>query len=134
MMKNAKRAIALVLGLSFLGLGLAYAKQDEMVEKATLERIQPVGKVNTGGAVVVASGARSGKEIVDATCAACHATGALGSPKVHNKADWSPRMKQGMATLLKHAINGIRSMPPRGGDSSLSDADLKAAITYMTKF
>jgi cytochrome c5 len=134
MMKNAKRAIALVLGLSILGLGIAYAKQDEMVEKAIQERIQPFGKVNTGGAVVASSGARSGKEIVEGTCAACHGTGALGSPKVHNKADWAPRLKQGMDTLLKHAIHGIRSMPPRGGNPDLSDADLKAAIKYMTTF
>ena len=133
MMKNAKRAIAVVLGLSFLGLGLAYA-QDEMIEKATLERIMPFGKVNTGGAVVVASGARSGKEIVEGTCAACHGSGALGSPKIGSKADWAPRLKMGIAGLVKSAAKGKNAMPPRGGNSSLSDADLKAAITYMTTF
>lgn len=133
MMKNAKRAVAVVLGLSFLGLGLAYA-QDEMVEKATLERIKPFGKVNTGGAVVVAAGSRSGKEIVEGTCAACHASGALGAPKIGNKAEWSPRLKVGVDGLVKSAAKGKNAMPPRGGDSSLSDADLKAAITYMTTF
>lgn len=128
-MKNAKRAIAVLLGLSVLGL--AVAAQDEMTEKATLERIKPAGQVNTGGAVVVKAGGRSGKEIVEATCAGCHASGVLGAPKVGNKADWKGRGS--LTALVASATKGKGAMPAKGGDDSLSAAELKAAIAYMTK-
>ncbi|MBD3610453.1 MAG: cytochrome c5 family protein [Gammaproteobacteria bacterium] len=130
MMKNAKRTLAVILGLSFLGMGIASA-MDPMVEKATLERIKPVGTVNTGGAVVIASGSRSGKEIVEATCAGCHASGALGAPKIGVKADWKGRGS--LAAMTKSAAKGKGAMPPKGGDSSLSNKELKDAIAYMTK-
>ena len=129
MMKNAKRTLAVLLGLSVLGL--AYAN-DPMVEKATLERIKPVGNVNTGGAVVVAAGAaRSGKEIVEATCAACHVAGVLNAPKIGVKADWKGRGS--LAALTNSAAKGKGAMPPKGGDSSLSDSELKEAVAYMIK-
>lgn len=127
-MKNAKRAIAILLGLSVLGL--AVASQDEMVEKATLERIKPMGQVNTGGAVVVKAGGRSGKEIVEATCAACHSSGVLGAPKF-GKANWKGRGS--LAAMTKSAIKGKGAMPPKGGDSSLSAKEVKAAIAFMMK-
>jgi len=128
-MKNAKRAIAVLLGLSVLGL--AVAAQDEMAEKSTLERIKPAGQVNTSGAVVVKAGGRSGKEIVEATCAACHSSGVLGAPKVGNKADWKGRGS--LTAMTKSADKGKGAMPPKGGDSSLSAKELKAAIAYMMK-
>lgn len=126
-MKNAKRAIAILLGLSVLGL--AVASQDEMAEKATLERIKPMGQVNTGGAVVVKAGGRSGKEIVEATCAACHSSGVLGAPKVGNKADWKGRGS--LTAMTNSATKGKGAMPPKGGDTSLSAKELKAAIAFM---
>lgn len=133
-MKNAKRTLALVLGLSLLGLGVAIAKQDPMEKQAIQERIQPFGKVNTGGGVVSTKRSMSGKEVVESTCAACHGTGALGSPKMHSKAAWAPRLKKGMKVLLNHAEHGFNSMPPRGGNPSLSNDELKAAIKFMTTF
>jgi len=35
--------------------------------------------------------------------------------------------------LLKHAIEGIRSMPPRGTCADCSDEEIAAAIKYMTE-
>ena len=64
-------------------------------------------------------------------CMACHATGAAGAPKVGDKAAWAPRIKQGMATLLKHAMNGKGAMPPKGGRADLSEAQIKSTIEYM---
>jgi cytochrome c5 len=34
---------------------------------------------------------------------------------------------------VKSAAKGKNSMPPRGGDASLSDSELKAAIEQMLK-
>lgn len=67
------------------------------------------------------------------TCAACHDTGAAGAPKKGDKAAWAPRVKQGDATLLKHAKEGIRSMPPKGLCQDCTDAEFKALIKLMSK-
>jgi cytochrome c5 len=76
-----------------------------------------------------------GKKVYEGTCFACHATGVAGSPKVGDKAEWKGRIAQGMGTLEKHAIHGFQGkkgvMPPKGGRTDLSDADVKAAIAYM---
>jgi cytochrome c5 len=102
----------------------------EAATKATLERIKPF-------ATLVALDAnaprveKSGQEVFDAVCTTCHTPGALGAPKYGNKGDWGPRIAQGYETLLKHAIEGIRQMPPRGGDGDLSDIEVARAVAYM---
>jgi cytochrome c5 len=55
----------------------------------------------------------------------------MGAPKTGDKTAWQPRMAQGKATLYQHAIGGIRTMPAKGGNASLSDADVKAAVDYL---
>lgn len=72
-----------------------------------------------------------GKKIYDATCGVCHNSGVAGAPKLGDKAGWSARVAAGMDTLVAHSINGIRAMPPRGGNPKLSDAEVRAAVEYM---
>ena len=74
---------------------------------------------------------RSGKEVVEANCAKCHATGAQGAPKIGNQRAWSKRAQQGLSALTQHALTGIREMPSHGGNMKLSDVDIQRAITYM---
>ncbi len=62
---------------------------------------------------------------------ACHETGAAGAPVRGDEAAWSERTGKGFETLVSHAINGFKGMPAKGGNSSLSDADVKAAVDYM---
>lgn len=64
-------------------------------------------------------------------CAACHATGAAGAPKMGDKAAWKARIKTGMKTMVTNAIKGKGAMPPKGGRMDLSDAKIKAAVNYM---
>lgn len=111
----------------------ANAAVDSMVESATIDRIKPFGEVNIGTApVAVASSAGAdGKGTYSASCAACHASGVAGSPKLGDKAAWKARIAQGESTLFDHAINGFKGMPAKGGNASLSDDDVKAAVTYM---
>jgi len=77
------------------------------------------------------SGERSGKEVVEAVCAGCHATGAQGAPKIGDKRAWSKRTSQGLSSLTNHALKGIRKMPAHGGNPGLTDLEIKRAITYM---
>lgn len=72
-----------------------------------------------------------GEQIYTSTCLACHGAGVLGAPKFGDKAVWGPRIAQGMDTLHTNSINGIRMMPPKGGNATLKDEDVKAAVDYM---
>lgn len=77
--------------------------------------------------VVVADG----QATYQASCQACHATGAANAPKLGDKAAWAPRIALGIDSLLATSIKGKNAMPPRGACASCSDDDLKAAIEYM---
>jgi cytochrome c5 len=74
---------------------------------------------------------RSGKEVVDTVCAACHATGANGAPRIGDVEAWKDRAAQGLTSLTRHAIQGIRKMPAHGGNPGVSDFEIELAITYM---
>jgi len=74
---------------------------------------------------------RSGKEVVEATCASCHATGEKGAPKIGDKAAWSKLSEQSLSSLTAVALKGIRQMPPHGANMKLSDTEIKRAVTYM---
>lgn len=102
----------------------------EAAQKATLARIKPVAQL----AALDANAPKvekSGQEVFDAVCSSCHTSGALGAPKFDNKGDWAGRLGQGYDTLVKHAIEGIRQMPARGGDGDLSDTEVARAVAYM---
>jgi cytochrome c5 len=77
----------------------------------------------------------SGEETYNGTCFACHAVGVAGAPKLGDKADWEPRIAQGMDTLVQHAVQGYQGskgvMPPKGGRADLSDEAVAAAVQYM---
>ena len=111
-------------------------------EAVVIENIKPVGQVYVAGesepepaATTADAGAaaepKSGEEIYNGSCLACHATGAAGAPKVGDAAAWAPRIAQGRDKLLANAINGLNAMPPKGLCMACSDADLQAAIDYM---
>ena len=51
--------------------------------------------------------------------------------KLGDQAAWAPRIKQGMDALLQSALKGKGAMPPKGGNASLSDADVRAATEFM---
>jgi cytochrome c5 len=98
---------------------------------AIARRIQPVARVEFADAPAGPRAAKSGEEVYKAVCAACHGTGAAGAWKFGDKAAWAPRIKDGLDALVKNAINGIRAMPPRGGNPDLSDLEVTRAVAYM---
>jgi cytochrome c5 len=74
---------------------------------------------------------RSGKEVVDAVCAACHRTGVNDAPKIGDKKAWAKRASQGLTGLTEHALKGIREMPAHGGNPNLTDLEIARAVTFM---
>lgn len=82
-------------------------------------------------AAPVAAGKPDGKKVYESTCIACHGTGVANAPKFGDKAAWEPHLMHGVAMLYTSALNGKGAMPPRGGNSALSDAEVKAGVDYM---
>jgi cytochrome c5 len=72
-----------------------------------------------------------GAAVYGQICMACHDTGAAGAPKLGDDTAWATRMEKGIETLYDHAINGFNAMPPKGGNPSLSDAEVEAAVDHM---
>ncbi|MBB2776542.1 UNVERIFIED_ORG: cytochrome c5 [Comamonas terrigena] len=97
----------------------------------TNERIKPVASVAMAEAPTAPTAARSVDVVYNASCAACHASGVAGAPKVGDKAAWGARIAQGNDKLLEHVINGLNAMPARGGCSGCSEQDLKTLVDYM---
>lgn len=87
-----------------------------------------------GGAILPAVAAptpRSGREVVEAQCIICHGSGLEGAPRIGDVKAWRKRAGLGLTSLTGHAIAGVRRMPPHGGKLSISDLEIKRAITYM---
>ena len=108
------------------------AGSNAMTPEAVAARIAPVA--DQGFTLKDASGPKvlqGGEEVYKAVCAACHATGAAGAPKTGDAAGWSARLGQGQATLVKHAVEGLRAMPPKGGNPDLDDVEVARAVVFM---
>jgi len=75
----------------------------------------------------------TGKRVYEQTCAACHATGVAGAPKIGDKDAWSGHIHHGLDHMVESAINGKGAMPARGGNASLSDDEVKAAVGYIVE-
>lgn len=127
--------IKINLVLAVLLAGQSFAMTEEK-KAAIAERIKPVGEVCVEGdskcaaAVATASaGPRSGEEIFNSKCMACHATGAAGAPKVGDKAAWADRIAAGK--LYEHALQGFNAMPAKGMCMDCSDDEIKATVDFM---
>ncbi|HFD80651.1 MAG TPA: cytochrome c5 family protein [Gammaproteobacteria bacterium] len=143
----------LVAAALFTGCAVAAeaGSQDEV-----LNNIRPVGQVNVGevkaepasapapaaqeagaapaaAASAAAGSGRSGEQVYNGICKACHSVGVAGAPKVGDKAAWEPRAAQGMDTLMQHVTNGLKAMPPKGTCADCSADELKGAVEYMLK-
>lgn len=116
--------------------------EDSLLRAALLERIAPVGSVITSAddietvAVVAAAPAepRSGEEVVNGVCAACHNAGIAGAPKTDDADAWASRRELGLDTLVASVVNGKGAMPARGGAANITDDEIRAAVIHIAGF
>ena len=108
------------------------AGSDNQTPAAIAARLQPVS--DQGFALKDVNAPKvlqAGADVYKAVCAACHATGAIGAPKLGDAAGWAARIAQGYDTLVGNAIKGIRGMPAKGGNADLDDLEVASAVVYM---
>jgi cytochrome c5 len=92
----------------------------------------PAAAAAPAGAPAAPAKAADGKTTYDTVCMACHTTGAAGAPKLGDKAAWAPRLAQGKDAMYAAALKGKGAMPPKGGNTAISDDAVKAAVDYLT--
>lgn len=125
-------------------------KAEAAYQQSVAQRLEPLsreavaGQDNSALAIVenkpAAAGSalpvpKSGTEVFDQVCSACHGQGIAGAPKAGDAAAWGPRIAKGKATLYEHALKGLTEgnlvMPAKGGRADLSDDLIKAAVDHM---
>jgi cytochrome c5 len=149
----AGTAVVLIIIGTFVWASLPKESNQREMQQAG-DRITPAASVyagDTGRAAMEAAkaaaasaaasqvaygGTTDGKAIFDHLCTTCHSTGATGAPKITDKSAWAPRIKEGIATLVKHAIDGYTGpdgnhMPAKGGNPALTDAQVEATVKWM---
>ncbi|MFZ5757420.1 MAG: c-type cytochrome [Pseudomonadota bacterium] len=136
-------AAALVISVSASAAPGQLGAESSLSPEAVKARIKPVGGVCVQGdeckpaglaytpIAGAASGPRTGEQVYNAVCTACHTGGVAGAPKLGSKGDWGSRIGQGEKTLIQHALNGIRGMPAKGGCASCSDEEIANGVKYM---
>lgn len=138
-------ALVVPVAIAIMGSQLVSGSKhiDAAESKASVEqRIKPVGALvkfdgapppaaPAAGVVAVVAKAKSGEEVYNGACVACHGAGIAGAPKTGDKAIWAPRIAQGVNVLYEHAIKGFKAMPAKGGQTALSDEEVKAGVDYQ---
>lgn len=106
------------------------AGSDGMSAEAIAKRISPVAGAPEVKDASDLTTMKNGEQVFQGQCAACHATGAAGAPKVGDAAAWAPRLGQGFDGLLHSALKGKGAMTAQSG-GDFSDFEIARAVVYM---
>lgn len=134
-MMSIKKTVAALLSVPAVIFALQVNATS--VEDSIAENIKAVGSVCLQGddcaasMQVAAAGPRSGEDVYNTSCLACHASGAAGAPKTRVAEDWTARLSAGIDAVYANAINGKGAMPAKGLCMQCSDDEIKAAVDYM---
>lgn len=123
--------LILLLATFVVGGQSTGAGSDAMTAEAIAKRLSPIGTVTLAG-VAAPRALQSGEAVYKLACTACHTLGVAGAPKTGDKAAWGPRIKQGYDVLLKHAVEGFKTMPAKGGNADLDPIEVARAVVFMT--
>src|SRR5437762_1288565 len=105
--------------------------EDAKSPEAVAKRIKPVAEVNMGTAGPAGKILKTGEEIYKSVCTACHGTGVAKAPKFGDKKAWAMHLTHGTEHVYENALKGKGAMPPKGGNLTLSEAEVKTAVDYM---
>ena len=111
-------------------------------QRADIEaRIQPFyevcvqGEACGGGDAMATNAGRSGEDVYNGACMACHSAGIAGAPMVGDQLAWTDRIAKGMDVLYDSGINGVAGtgMIARGGCADCSDDEIRLAVDFMVE-
>lgn len=120
----------IVLLITYVGSTTTQAiGSDNMTPEAIEARIKPVAGFELGSGGPASAEPRSGEAVYTAQCAACHAAGVAGAPKMGDAGAWADRLKQGLEALVQAAVKGKGAMPPQGGTAS--EFEIARAVVHM---
>ena len=134
--------VTVFLAAATLAAAAAAVELTDAQRSAIEDRIKPVGEVCLqgdsscgGAAVAAASGPRSGEDVYNGACMACHTTGAGGAPVLGDVAAWADRNAKGTAALPDAGVTGVpgTGMIAKGGCMNCSDDEIYAAVDYMVE-
>lgn len=117
--------VNMVFNSSLMGAGA-----DAYNPEAVAARIKPVAsfKLVDASAPKVS---KTGQQVYESTCVACHTSGVANAPKIGDSAAWAPYIQTGYENLVKNALHGVGAMPPKGGNPTLSDFEVERAVVYI---
>ena len=122
--------LIIILLVNFVAMGGKPAAGTAALEaEAVAKRIAPVARVEIKDASDTAA-MKTGEQVFQAVCTACHTAGAAGAPKIGDAAAWAPRIKTGYDALLNSALKGKGAMGAQGG-GDYSDLEIGRAVVYM---
>lgn len=105
------------------------AGSDGLGEEAVARRLMPIGHVEIRDANAPRV-MKTGEQVYQVQCAACHDSGAAGAPKIGDNAAWASRTASGYETLLNSALNGKGAMAAQGG-GEFSDYEIGRAVVHL---
>ena len=146
--------VAVAVAILILALFTGGVSQEEALladaayQAEVAERIRPLGRVRLPGdeadtavvsepveAATPVATVRTGPQVYNEACVACHGNGIGGAPRLGDAAAWAPRIAQGLEIIQQHALQGYTGdqgyMPPKGGRVDLSDEEVLSAVDYM---
>jgi cytochrome c5 len=146
-------AIALFVMARMVGAAtqLQHVRAEQLAVSAVGARTKPFAQVavagadnsalaateEPAGAPAAAAQPKTGEEVYNAACVACHGAGIGGAPKFGDKAAWASHISKGIEVLHTHAIEGFQGpnglMPPKGGRVDLPDEVVRAGVDYMVE-
>jgi len=97
----------------------------------TEQQSTPMEQTKQQAAAGLTAASDSGKAVYQNTCSACHETGVSGAHKLGDKTAWDGLIAKGKDQLVQSVINGKGAMPPKAGNPSLSEAEIRAAVDYI---
>ena len=122
--------VVIFLLVNYVAMGDKTGAGSKALEpEAVAQRIAPVGRVELKDPTDVTA-LKTGEQVYQIACAACHNAGAAGAPKLADAAAWAPRLKTGYDTLLNSALKGKGAMGAQGG-GDYSDIEIGRAVVYM---
>lgn len=122
--------VPVLLALALAGCGQqADEKASSQPESAPPAPSAAASPAETAVAVAL----KSGEQVYQEVCQACHGAGVANAPKAGEPGGWTKLFEEGQAVVTAHGWVGVRGMPAKGGRPDLSLEEFARATAWMAR-